>query len=148
MKMTYKGKCAAFREIFFPPPTTSKSRWSRYKQNNQWDWPELTKVELRNACSAKIKGKTPGPDGITQDMIIRAYETIPNNFLDVFGELLNLGYHPKCWKQAIGAILKKPSQPDYSIPKAYRVIALLNHLGKVKRSKPKGSQATLHCLSY
>ena len=41
------------------------------------------------------------------------------------------GYHPKCWKQATGAILKKPGKPDYSAPKAYRVIALLNCLGKV-----------------
>ncbi|EMD67050.1 hypothetical protein COCSADRAFT_47030, partial [Bipolaris sorokiniana ND90Pr] len=32
---------------------------------------------------------------------------------------------------ATGAILKKPSKPDYSIPKAYRVITLLSYLGKV-----------------
>ncbi|KAF2625214.1 hypothetical protein BU25DRAFT_301094, partial [Macroventuria anomochaeta] len=30
-----------------------------------------------------------------------------------------------------GIILKKPKKPDYSAPKAYRVIALLNCLGKV-----------------
>ena len=35
------------------------------------------------------------------------------------------------WKQAIGAILKKPGKLDYSIPKAYRVISLLNCLVKV-----------------
>ena len=29
-----------------------------------WDWPNLTKSELKNACSTKIKGKTPGPDSI------------------------------------------------------------------------------------
>jgi ribonuclease HI len=45
--------------------------------------------------------------------------------------LINTGYHPKCWRQAIGVILKKPKKPDYSVPKAYRVIALLNCLGKV-----------------
>ena len=27
--------------------------------------------------------------------------------------------------------MKKTSKPDYSIPKAYRVISLLNYLGKV-----------------
>ncbi|CAJ2645491.1 unnamed protein product [Trifolium pratense] len=41
------------------------------------------------------------------------------------------GYHPKCWKQAKGVILRKSSKPDYSMPKAYRVISLLNYLGKV-----------------
>ncbi len=45
--------------------------------------------------------------------------------------LINTGYYPKCWRQAIGVILKKPKKPNYLVPKAYRVIALLNCLGKV-----------------
>ncbi|KAH7563658.1 hypothetical protein BM1_00705 [Bipolaris maydis] len=40
-------------------------------------------------------------------------------------------YHPRCWRKAKGVILRKPNKPDYSIPKAYRVISLLNCLGKV-----------------
>ncbi|EDO03846.1 hypothetical protein SS1G_06327 [Sclerotinia sclerotiorum 1980 UF-70] len=102
-----------------------------YKQSKKWEWPDLTESELLNACSAKIKGKTPGPDGITQDIIIQAYKAIPKAFFTLFSHLINLGYHPSCWKQATGAILKKPSKPDYSAPKAYRVIALLNCLGKI-----------------
>jgi hypothetical protein len=35
-----------------------------------WKWPSLTKGELENACSTKIKGKTPGPDFITQEIIL------------------------------------------------------------------------------
>ncbi len=45
--------------------------------------------------------------------------------------LINTGYHLHCWRQATGCILKKPNKPDYSAPKAYRVISLLNYLGKV-----------------
>ena len=56
---------------------------------------------------------------------------IPDIFFKVFSTLVNRGYHPRPWKQAIGAILKKPKKPDYSAPKAYRVIALLNCLGKI-----------------
>ena len=52
-------------------------------------------------------------------------------FFRVYSTLLNYGYHPRCWKQATGVILKKPGKPDYSLPKAYRVISLLNCLGKV-----------------
>jgi hypothetical protein len=44
---------------------------------------------------------------------------------------LNIGYHPTCWKEATGAILKKPGKPNYSAPKAYRFISLLNCLGKI-----------------
>jgi hypothetical protein len=46
------------------------------------------------------------------------------------------GYHPKCFKEATGIILKKsqstkPPYRNYALPKAYRVISLLNCLAKV-----------------
>ena len=45
--------------------------------------------------------------------------------------LINQGYHPRCWKEATRFILKKPKKPNYLKPKVYRVISLLNCLGKV-----------------
>ena len=46
------------------------------------------------------------------------------------------GYHPKCFKEATGVILKKPQAAkslykNYTLPKAYKVISLLNCLAKV-----------------
>jgi hypothetical protein len=46
------------------------------------------------------------------------------------------GYHPKCFKKATGIILKKPqtAKPpykNYALPKAYKIILLLNYLTKV-----------------
>jgi hypothetical protein len=45
-------------------------------------------------------------------------------------------YHPKCFKEATGVILKKPQAAklpykNYALPKAYKVISLLNCLAKV-----------------
>ena len=68
---------------------------------------------------------------ITQEIISQAYLAIPDCFYSVYSILINKGYHPEVWKQATGFILKKPKKPDYSQPKAYRVISLLNCLGKV-----------------
>jgi hypothetical protein len=50
--------------------------------------------------------------------------------------LMTNGYHPKCFKEATGVILKKPQAAkspyrNYALPKAYRVILLLNCLVKV-----------------
>ena len=45
--------------------------------------------------------------------------------------LFTIGYHPKRWREAIGVILPKANKKDYSLPKSYRVISLLNCLGKV-----------------
>lgn len=132
LQSTFQEKCHIFRNTLFPaPPITPPIDLTSYIGDNSWKWPLLSKVELRDSCTSKIKGKTPGPDLITQEIIVRAYTAIPEVFYIVYSILVNQGYHPKCWKKATGFILKKPQKPDYSKPKAYRVISLLNCLGKV-----------------
>ena len=49
----------------------------------------------------------------------------------MYSTLITKGYHPLCWRYATGCVLAKPGKPDYGVPKAYRVISLLNCLGKV-----------------
>jgi hypothetical protein len=70
---------------------------------------------------------------ISQGIIYQTYIAIKDSLFKLYSKLLELGYHPKPWKQAIGVILKKPGKPpeNYSYPKGYRVISLLNCLGKV-----------------
>jgi hypothetical protein len=133
IQSTFKGKCDAFREALFPPPPKAdKPTWEEYQgDQSKWDCPNLTHIELENVCSSKIKAKSPGPDGITQDIITHAFTAIPDYMFWVYSTLINLGYHPTCWKEATGAILPKPNKPDYAIPRAYRIITLLNCLGKV-----------------
>ena len=41
-----------------------------------------------------------------------------------------LGLHPQVWKVAKGILLRKPNKPYYKAVEAYRVISLLNCLGK------------------
>ena len=42
-----------------------------------------------------------------------------------------MGFYPKKWKECLGVMLAKPDKPNYLILKAYRIISLLNCLGKV-----------------
>ena len=44
---------------------------------------------------------------------------------------LETGYHPKAWCKAIAVALGKPNKPNYSNPRAYQLIMLLECLGKV-----------------
>ena len=61
----FKGKCKAFKNTLFPTlPKSTRPTWS-YRPSNSWEWSRLTVVELADACSTKIKGKTPEPDRIT-----------------------------------------------------------------------------------
>lgn len=46
-------------------------------------------------------------------------------------QAIRLGYQPKIWKRARGILLEKEGKRDLSLVKSYRVISLLNCLGKV-----------------
>lgn len=92
---SFTGKCSAFRESLFPPPPQAETvTWEDFTPDPAWDWPELTQAEVEQACSTQIKEKTPGPDAITQDIIIAAYQACPEIFFKVFSLLFNSGYHP------------------------------------------------------
>ena len=52
------------------------------------------------------------------------------------------------WRKAIGVILKKPNKEDYSIPKSYRVISLLNYLGKISEKIVATRLAYLAAITY
>jgi len=94
---SFQGKANTFRTTLFPTPlVTPEPTWRNYKPSSQWNWAPLSVAELQSACSAKIKGKTPGPDHITQDIILHAYKAIPDVFYRLYSSLLNTGYHPKC----------------------------------------------------
>ena len=41
------------------------------------------------------------------------------------------GVHPRRWKVARGVNIPKPGKDDYGLAKSYRVISLLNFLGKM-----------------
>ncbi|KAH7556799.1 hypothetical protein BM1_06233 [Bipolaris maydis] len=131
LETSFKGKCKAFRKALFPPPPSTTPPSFNNHQEKEWEWPALSITELERACSNKVKSSSPGPDALSQEIITAAYQTQPNMFFKAYSLLFNYGYHPTCWRRATGAILKKPSKPDYSIPKAYRVITLLSCLGKV-----------------
>ena len=64
------------------------------------------------------------------NILQRAYKAIPLVFYKVYKVLFETGVHPTQWKEGIGIVLAKPNKEDYTVPKAYRIIALLNYLGK------------------
>ena len=134
--VTFEAKANCLREGLFPqPPRTESPSWASYHYDaEKWNWQKLQKDELNAACSAAaVKGKTPGPDCITQEIISHAYSAISDTFFLLFAELLENGYCPVIWRKSTGAVLTKPGKSSevYSTPKGYRVIALLSCLGKI-----------------
>src|SRR5882762_3857969 len=90
LELMFQQKCNIFRNTLFPdPPVTPLINLVLYTGSNYWKWPLLSKVELRDSCTSKIKGKTPGPDLITQEIIVQAYLAIPEVFYIVYSILIN-----------------------------------------------------------
>jgi hypothetical protein len=58
-----------------------------------------------------------------------AHAARPEVLTELFNMCLDTGTHP--WKHATIVILNKLNKPDYSIPKAYHPIALMECMGKV-----------------
>lgn len=127
---SYPEKVRLFRDTLFPPPpsydaTTCQSAGKRIH------WEPVIAQEVEDAIFTSSPSKAPGPDGINFACIRQAYRIIPEWFNQLYREILNQGYHPMCWREATGAILPKPNKPDYKAVKAYRIVSLLNCLGKI-----------------
>jgi hypothetical protein len=75
--------------------------------------------------------KAPGPDrlGFKAMRLLWVWDAPRINAIVKMS--FRLGVHPRVWKEAKGVAIPKPNKPDYGVAKAYRVITLLNCLGKV-----------------
>ncbi len=129
--ITFQKKCNAFlKTLFIKPPESTEPIWTNYQESDNWKWPEVTKDEIKAAIFTSSIKKAAGPDTISFLILQKIYAVLENRFYKLYKALIQFGYHPKCWKQAVGVILKKPNRKA-TIPKFYRVVSLLNCLGKV-----------------
>jgi hypothetical protein len=130
---TFEEKVKAFSRQFFPPvPEADLSDMENYTYPEEVESPpriteDMVGAEIRRAPAHKA----PGPDGI------------PNCFLHAMGKPLVLAlqeltqacwdwqYFPRAFCIARTITLRKPDKGDYTSPKAWRPIALLNTLGKI-----------------
>jgi hypothetical protein len=71
----------------------------------------------------------PEPSGVRYKLLKWAHTARPDYLPYLFNLCLNSGTH--LWKVATIIIVNKPQKPDYSIPKAYHPIALMECTGKL-----------------
>lgn len=130
LNITFDQKCNAFLHAMYPKQTYMSQLDSTYQSENNI-WSDLTESELQQSIMSSNPNKAPGPTGINFMIVQRAYNSISKLFYMLFMNLIKYGHHPSQWRKGLGAILKKPNKPDYSNPKAYRIITLLECLGKI-----------------
>jgi ribonuclease HI len=89
-----------------------------------------TEVVQRALFSQAIK-KAPGVDRINFRALRLLWSWDSPRIIALARQCFRLGIHPRTWKTAKGILLRKARKADYSLVQSYRVISLLNCLGKV-----------------
>ena len=116
--------------LFIKSPSLEGPIWASYQDLKKWTWSKINKDEIKIAIFTNSIKKVINPNTISFLIIQQIYYILKDRFYKLYKALIESGYHPKCWKEAIGVILKKPNRKA-TIPKSYKVISLLNCLGKV-----------------
>ena len=99
---------------------------------------ETVSAEEVQGILKRIKpDKACGEDGIPNRGLLLLSEQISSRLAQIAEACIQLGYCPSHFKTTVTVVLKKP-QKDYSEPKSYRPIALLNTIGKVVESTVAG----------
>ena len=93
----------------------------------------ISAAEVREALNDTSDSSSPGPDKITWRILKKA--TWVNGAIEGLASLYNCsvesGTWPNWFKSSECVIIPKPNKPNYTVPKAYRPISLLNTVGKL-----------------
>jgi len=124
-------KSEILAQALFPPPPDESTVPTDYLYPEPAEhWTEITKEQLTQAINNLSPYKAPGPDGVA-NIVFQQCQVLIDYLLPIFNAAINLRTYYNPWRESITVILRKPGKPDYSVPKAYRPIALLNTTAKL-----------------
>jgi ribonuclease HI len=136
--VTHEEKCDALRAQFFKPlPTLDNDPPADLQYHHHDDIPHVpvTRTEVQESLYAQSIKKAPGMSQQTFETCRWAWETGDDAGGGIIYHLVrrcvDAGYQPKCFRNAIVVMLRKPAKPDYTKLKAYRPVQLLECMGKV-----------------
>jgi hypothetical protein len=129
----HKDKCDAIRNVLFQEPRDLGVQLPDLSSSllDEYVCPPVTVREVHDAIFSAAPLKAPGPSGSPNLALRWAWEVAQQELFLLMSECAYAGYHPHVWRQSITAAIRKPKKPDYSKPRAYRPIALLEDAGKV-----------------
>jgi len=126
---SWEDKAELIKEEAFPKPLKGVER--KAQEEGEEMWKKITDEDIREALFNQSVQKAPGPDRLGFMAIRLLWEWDSQRKINIVKTCFRLGIHPPVWKEAKGVVIPKPNKPDYAVAKAYRVITVLNCLGKV-----------------
>ncbi|KAF8698521.1 hypothetical protein AX14_001126 [Amanita brunnescens Koide BX004] len=97
------------------------------------EWPKISVQEISDMLKLTSNCSAPGPDFVTWHHLKQIFdmEGVAASIALLFNNICDLGVWPSWFKESVSVIIPKPKKTDYTVPKAYRPIALLNTMGKL-----------------
>jgi hypothetical protein len=92
---------------------------------------EVDSREIEEIILLAPRKKAPGPDKIPNEALRAAASLISPALASIASSCFQTGYFPECFRHSTTVILRKEGKSDYSLPGAYRPIALENTLAKI-----------------
>ncbi len=130
------AKAKLLASSFFPERPNLVRR--RKKPLNPLPNPDIDLEWIVNMIKRAKLYSVPGPMGIPNIAIQSAIDFYAPILHEILKVSLHLGHFPTCFKIFKTIVLRKPGKDDYTIPKAYRPIALEETLGKMLESAMVG----------
>jgi len=130
LKIEFNEKCEAFLKAMYSSLLKIQIN-EELLSNESIQWSRVIEGKIKHAINFSALRKAFEPDDISFAIIQRAYKTILKIFNLVYSDLIENDYHSKIWREDTRIILKKSDKSNYLISKTYRIITLLNCLGKV-----------------
>jgi hypothetical protein len=94
----------------------------------------ITDPQIHRAIKKLSPLKAPGLNGICNIVFMRCADQLVPFMGPIFRATFTLEVYPNEWKRSSTIVLRKPGRPDYSAPKAYRPITLLDTMAKILSS--------------
>ncbi len=130
LKIEFNEKCETFLKAMYSSFLKIQTN-EELLSNESIQWSRVIEGEIKYAINFSALRKALESDEMSFAIIQRAYKTISKIFNLVYSDLIENDYHSKIWREGTRIILKKSDKSNYLISKTYRIITLLNCLGKV-----------------
>jgi ribonuclease HI len=130
---TNEEKSKMLGETFFPTPSVTEAEVEQETPEGEpvCDMDEITKDQILKHLARLKPYKAPGPDGIPNIVLTKCADLLLDRLYYIYRATVERGLFYEPWKKFTTVVLRKPGKPKYSIPKAYRPIALINTQVKV-----------------
>ena len=122
------------RVFFYPPPNDPRIDPNYTYPEEKFAFDDISDDQVTRAIKRLHPFKAPGMNGISNAVLIQCEQILTPYLGPIFRATFDLEHYPSRWKRYITVAIRKPGKPDYTIPNAYRPIALLDTISKILSS--------------